>query len=488
MKRSILYPAMLSVILLSCVRTVSAACTTIHDGSITVELVRLQQSGETLHVEFDIVTKNMKVYSTGNIALVPCLISPTRIYEFPSVLFKGKNEYLAYERKLALMSSAESDAVKQPYKVEKSFNKKSNTIQYRYTIPFEPWMKEARLELRYDESGCGRFIKSTKQQVSDYVTLERPFVPHMTFVQPVAEQVKSREKQIETFLDFEVNKTIIRTEYMNNPKELARIRTMIDELRSDEDITINRLDIVGYASPEGTYANNKRLSEGRAIALKNYLAAQYNFPASTYRTTFGGENWDGLRKALPNLDVYNKDEIEYNINNYDGEERKNRIKTMRGGQPYKYLLANVYPSLRVAVCKVEYHIRNYTVEEAKEVIKVRPQGLSLNELYLVANTYPVGSNEFIEVFELAVRMFPEDEVSRLNAAATALTRKDAEKAEYYLNMINDKTRPEYLNAVGVLALLKGDYEAAERDLDKAYAAGLKSAGENLKELKRMKKK
>jgi hypothetical protein len=40
---------------------------------------------------------------------------------------------------------------------------------------------------------------------------------------------------------------------------------MIDELKADADIQVKSLDIIGYASPEGSLANNKRLSEGRAF-------------------------------------------------------------------------------------------------------------------------------------------------------------------------------------------------------------------------------
>ena len=69
-----------------------------------------------------------------------------------------------------------------------------------------------------------------------------------------------------------MNKVDIRPEYMNNPQELAKIRAMIDDLKSDANINVKRLDIIGYASPEGTLAANKRLSEGRAMALRNYLA------------------------------------------------------------------------------------------------------------------------------------------------------------------------------------------------------------------------
>ena len=63
---------------------------------------------------------------------------------------------------------------------------------------------------------------------------------------------------------------------------------------------------------------------------------------------------------------------------------------LHGGVPYRFMLKNIFPSLRVAICKVSYDIKNFNLEEAKEVIKRRPQNLSLNEMFMVANTYPKG--------------------------------------------------------------------------------------------------
>lgn len=137
----------------------------------------------------------------------------------------------------------------------------------------------------------------------------------------------------------------------------------------------------------------------------------------------------------------------------------------------------------MAICKVNYEIKNFNVDEAKEIIKTRPQNLSLNEMFLVANTYPKGSQEFIDVFETAVRMYPKDEIASINAAMAALSRNDLVSAERYLKMVNaHKQLPEYSNAMGVLMLLKGDYEHAEEYLKAAAEAGLEAAGQNLEEL------
>lgn len=464
-----------------------------YSGDIGIEPVRLEQSGDFLYIDMNFILKDVKVRTAHGVDFIPQLVAPANTYNLPKVSVKGKDEYLAYERRLSLMSAKEKRKHVAPYLVKKSNKRTNDTIRYRYVLPYESWMADAKLNVQRDECGCGESTLMSVQPVIDQVTLERilsPYIvnPHFAYVEPKVEVVKSREIQAECFLDFEVNKINIRPEYMNNPRELAKIRVMIDDLKLDPNIKVNRLDIIGYASPEGTLATNKRLSEGRAMALRDYLASRYDFPRNQYHIIFGGENWDGLIDALETLDMDYKNEVLDIIQDIPIEKgRETKLMQLRGGVPYRYLLKNVFPSLRVAICKVNYNIKNFNVDEAKEVIKRRPQNLSLNEMFLVANTYPKGSQEFIDVFETAVRMYPDSEIANMNAATAALSRNDLISAERYLKkMESQEYWPEYNNAMGILTLLKGDYELAEEYLNKARELGLDVATDNLEELAKKK--
>ena len=464
-----------------------------YSGDIGIEPVRLEQSGDFLYIDMNFILKDVKVRTAHGVDFIPQLVAPANTYNLPKVSVKGKDEYLAYERRLSLMSAKEKRKHVAPYLVKKSNKRTNDTIRYRYVLPYESWMADAKLNVQRDECGCGESTLMSVQPVIDQVTLERilsPYIvnPHFAYVEPKVEVVKSREIQAECFLDFEVNKINIRPEYMNNPRELAKIRVMIDDLKLDPSIKVNRLDIIGYASPEGTLATNKRLSEGRAMALRDYLASRYDFPRNQYHIIFGGENWDGLIDALETLDMDYKNEMLDIIQDIPIEKgRETKLMQLRGGVPYRYLLKNVFPSLRVAICKVNYDIKNFNVDEAKEVIKRPPQNLSLNEMFLVANTYPKGSQEFIDVFETAVRMYPDSEIANMNAATAALSRNDLISAERYLKkMESQEYWPEYNNAMGILTLLKGDYELAEEYLNKARELGLDVATDNLEELAKKK--
>ena len=442
----------------------AVAQTRSYDGVISVVPVQLEQRGKSVYINIDFVLEDVKVKSAHGVDFIPQLVAPAYTYNLPKVSIKGHN----------------------------GSKKRNDTIRYRYILPYESWMDDARVDVQRDECGCGEIQLMDVEPLGD-IELERILVPYVVtpffaYLQPKAEEVKSRDIQAECFLDFEVNKINIRPEYMNNPKELAKIRAMIDELKSDPSIKVNKLDIVGYASPEGSLANNKRLSEGRAMALRDYLASRYDFSRNQYYIIFGGENWDGLVKALDTIDFEYKDEALNIINDIPVEKgREAKLMQLRGGVPYRYMLKYIFPSLRVAICKVNYEIKNFNLDEAKEIIKTRPQNLSLNEMFMVANSYPKGSQEFIDVFETAVRMYPKDEIASINAAAAALSRNDLVSAERYLNMVNvNKQLPEYSNAMGVLMLLKGEYEHAEEYLKAAAKSGLQAAGQNLEELAKKK--
>lgn len=468
-----------------------------YTGDINIVPIRLEQQGDSLYIDMEIRMSNVRVRSGMSVDLAPKLISSARAAGLPVVSVKGKRNYKAYERGLALEGTSPGAVAKSSRNiVVKGYGNREASLEYRYTLRFEPWMADAKLDLERDDCGCGRSNLFSVLRIADSIKRELPPVmyvpaqPVLVFVQPEAEEVKSRELQAECKLDFIVSRTTIDPAYMNNPRELAKIRGVIDELKNDPSITISGLEIVGYASPEGTLATNKRLSEGRATALRNYLASLYDFPRNIYKISFGGENWDGLVKALENTDMAHKQEVLDIISFIPIESgRESRIMNLYGGEPYRYMLKTIFPGLRTALCKIDYEIKGFGAQDALEVFRTRPQNLSLNEFYLAANQIEKGSPEFVEVFETAVRMYPDDPVANLNAAIAALQNGNAGSAEKYLDKVaaapqNDEGA--YCNAVGVLHWLKGELDEAGSYFERAVAAGSEEGALNLGEINKLK--
>ena len=141
------------------------------------------------------------------------------------------------------------------------------------------------------------------------------------------------------------------------------------------------------------------------------------------------------------------------------------------------MLDNWYPALRHSDYVVSYTVRPFSVEEAKEVLRTKPQQLSLEEMFMVAQTYEPGSREFNEVMETAVRMYPDDPTANINAACTRMEQGDLAGAKHYLDKAGNS--PQALHAKGVMAMLEGKNEEARRLLNQAKQAGAQGVDKNL---------
>lgn len=128
--------------------------------------------------------------------------------------------------------------------------------------------------------------------------------------------------------------------------------------------------------------------------------------------------------------------------------------------------------------------RNFDVEQGRIIIRENPKYLSLSEMYQIAISYPKGSKDFVDVFNIAVRMYPNDEVANLNAAAVALSQKDLNAALKYMEKA-DHTTAEFLNNTGVYNFLNGDIQRAVAAFEQAARLGNEAALSNFRQLHRI---
>jgi hypothetical protein len=293
--------------------------------------------------------------------------------------------------------------------------------------------------------------------------------------------VKTREISGSAFIDFPVSKTFINPTYRNNTAELAKITGTIDSVKMDKDISIKSIFIKGYASPESPYSNNAYLAEGRTEALKEYVESLYHFGKGFIKTAFEPEDWEGLERYVEASTLPHKDEILEAIHSDREPDKKEWYIKSTWKEEYRYLLENCYPALRHSDYSIEYEIRSYSDPlEIERILLTAPQNLSLEEFYVLAQTYEPGSEQFHELFETAVRMYPGDIAANLNAANSAILRKDYRNALRYLEKAGDI--PEAIYARGVLEVYMEDLVAGLPHLIEAKKLGVKQAETTLKEI------
>ncbi len=434
----------------------AAAQSNVQEADFLVKEKSVDQVNGMLSLRMKVDVSRMEIPGDESVVCTPVIEAGDSMRAMAPLILNGRSRHILYQR---LHKRPRNE---QEYRRN---NGKTQQLDYQSETPYADWMEKAEVSLIMDNCGCG--WKALQQDKSPLFALDfsKPAepAPEMVYWVPQAEEIKARKLEGSAYLDFPVNQTTINPSYRRNPEELRKIRETIDAVRNDPYTTITRVAIKGYASPEGAYQSNAYLAENRAKALANYVKGLYDFGSIQMSVDFEPEDWKGLEKAVENGYFSDKEELLSIIRadepaDYDLREQK--LKAVNGGAAYRTLLSEVYPSLRHSDYEVDYTIRNFSIDEAKKLAFSDPSKLSLNEFFQVAETYPAGSEEFNEVFETAVRIYPDDPVSNLNAAITAIGAKQFGKAKRYLAKANECPQKELAKAA--IAMYEGRTDEARR--------------------------
>ena len=443
---------------------------------IGIDHVLLKRDGKYLTVRMTLDMSRLDVKADRAVLVTPLLEADGHNKPLKAIGIYSRNRYYHYAR------ADKENMLSGPDELTYRANRLPDTLHYEAIIAYERWMDGANLTLTREEYGCCRELKDG-QQLTAAVFHDKPadFMPLAAYVQPEVETVKMRTLSGTAYIDFPVGRTDIRPDYRNNRRELDKILATIDSVRADADIRITALSIKGYASPEGTYELNTRLAAGRTEALKQYVTRLYKFDDHFIQTDSEPEDWQGLRRFVESSNLQHRDAILALVDS--NREPDNKEWKLKSTYPddYRFLLEHCYPALRHSDYRIEYVVRGFSdIDEIRRLMRSRPQKLSLQELFLVAQQCEPGSDEFNEVFEVAVRMYPDDPVANLNAANTALRRRDVATARRYLSKAGQSAQATY--ARGICALLEADYPQARQLLLQAQADGVTQAAQALQEL------
>lgn len=439
---------------------------------VSIKSFNINREGKYLTVKMNLDLNKLDVDANRAVLLTPRLVNGTDSLDLPAVGIYGRRRYYYYVRNGIGSISGESETI---YRA----SSKPDSVAYNNLAEYEKWMDGATLKFHRSDWGCCHEI------VAEYEGIlgrhREAFFPELIFVQPKAEIMKSRSLSGSAYIDFPVDQTVIYPDYRRNTTELGKIQATIDSVRNDKDVTITSVWLKGFASPESPYKHNTELAIGRTAALKKHIGQLYHFADSIIQTDYEPEDWAGLRRYVEQSNINYRAEILTLIDSdMEPDAKEAKIKRTYPNE-YRFMLQNFYPALRHTDYRIDYNIRKFNkVEEIKRIMAEQPQKLSLNEFYLVAGKYEPGTDEFTDVFETAVRMFPNDEIANLNAANAAIRRDDFATARRYLDKAGDSAEAVY--ARGALAIREKDYDTARRYLGKAKEMGLEKAALTLEEL------
>lgn len=447
------------------------------DNQATVTNAKINREKTKLFVKMSVDFTNVDVKSNQEVSITPRLVSNTQHMDFPSIVVSGRKN-LIYRARNKSDFYGENIQV-----IERKDKKYAQIIDYEYSFEFEPWMNGADFNILANDCGCSTTILSSNEYtVDNFLVVPAVLTPSVRYIEPEVEETKARSYEASAFIDFPVAKYNIIPTFRRNASELDKIKESIEKVAKDGDMSISTVKLTGYASPEGSYALNDRLSRQRTEALRTYLTQNLstkNMP--TFEVNNVAENWDGLVEAVEGSSLAYKNDILSIIKNVsDLDLRERELKKLDNGKVYRELLEYYYPALRKTSYEVKYVIRQFTITEARDLVWTDPSKLSLNEIFSVSRFYDNDSEEYGRLFEIAVEVFPYDHVANINASTSAILSGNFEKAKQHLGNILPHNRDHfYFNNIGIYYLFNEKYDDAIASFNKAIEMGSEDAQANL---------
>lgn len=453
---------------------------TVSPDGIAYSDLLVNKEGSQVVLSTTAILNNMQLKSQNMVIITPVLQSADKAHtvKFNPFVITGRKRMKALDREIGFGAQPFEQT---PTVIFRHKKNQAEAIPMTLNVPYESWMRNASLVMQANTTGC-----ASCDVASNITPLSSRILPplvaptyELSYVVPPAEPVKQRSETHSAYLNFEVGKSVLLQDFKNNAAELRNVNKIVNEVRNDKNLKFTEFNIIGFASPEGGYDYNMKLSENRAKAFADYMKNKEEMSSSLMKVNWEGEDWIGLRRAVKESNLADREEIMEVLNISDINKRKAQLKALNGGKTYRMLLDDYYPALRRIDYTLAYIARPFDVNEAKQVIKTKPQYLSLNEMFVVANTYPKDSPEFKEVFDIAVRLYPTDPVAQQNTAALEIERGATDAGINRLLSINT---PEAWNNLGVAYAKKQEYQKALEYFGKAANAGVQAAAINMEGL------
>ena len=328
-----------------------------------VEDARIEWFGsERLKVSFPVCVGDVKLSTNDRVVVKPVLRSAEgEEMALPMLEFAGKQNKKYFDRKAAL-DKTERLAV---YAAD-------DTVEYMQEIAVEPWMRKSDLTvvmLRDFEDCCSvtpiapvtvaqtRYVEPVKPtfdpviphiSVAERLAETNPIMIPMDQYEPYNPDVPLRKMKNALYVHFHMNKADIDTTYRENKATLHRILDLIAQVNADTLSEVKKVRIIGLASPEGPVKFNQKLSEKRALALKNYLFDNgAELDEDAIELIAGGEAWADLLDVIEESNLEGKDELIESLRNAeDPNNREVLLRRHNRGKSYRYLVQSVFADQR----------------------------------------------------------------------------------------------------------------------------------------------
>ena len=362
---------------------------------------------------------------------------------------------------------------------------------------YVPQMAKSELYLRFEARKGNKVVTLPDVKIADGV------ISTAKLAVATAEEVKPQitadkfqriiQEVQEADIRFLIQQTTLRNSELKS-QEMKDLHAAIKDADAAENKAINKIEVAGYASPDGEQGLNEKLADKRQANAEKYLAKQLKKAKvnAEIESNVTAEDWAGFQKAMEASNIQDKELVLRVLSMYtDPEERETQIKNLSA--VYKTIADEILPALRRSRLILTTDLIGKSDEEIAALAKNDPRALSVDEL-LYAATLTQDAAEKMALYTKATELFPQDHRAynnigmiqfsqgkvvdarrsfakalqlapadpdvNYNAGIAAMAENDLVQAEQYLGKAAG-TKGDLKAAMGTLYTMKGDYTAAK---------------------------
>jgi len=360
---------------------------------------------------------------------------------------------------------------------------------------YEPEMRKSELYLRFEARVGNKTIEIPDVKIADGVLVTDELAEaqdNQTAATPDKFQ-RIIQELTEADIKFLIQQANLRSSETKS-ESVKALQAAIKDANKNEKKAINKLEVSGYASPDGGMDLNEKLAQNRQKVAQDFLkqGMKRDKVKAEIESNITAEDWAGFQAAVEQSNMQDKDLVLRVLSMYtDPEEREAQIKNL--SNVYKTLADEILPALRRSRLILVTDIIGKSDEEIAALAKNDPAQLSVEEL-LYAATLTKNDAEKMAIYQKAAELYndyrayngqgelyfaagnvaearrcyakaldiqPNDPDVNYNAGVAAMAENDLAKAEEYLGKAAG-TSANLNAALGTLYTKKGDYAAAKK--------------------------
>ncbi len=371
-------------------------------------------------------------------------------------------------------------------------------FKYTGTVPYNEKMKKSELILRIQASRGGKSLDFDPVKLADGVIATSTLIGKEE-TRPVAMKDKFAriipEAQVAD-INYVINRADIQSKELK-AEDIALLKEYIKAVNTDPDREFKGAEVNSYASPDGKFELNEKLSGNRGNAANKFITAELKKAKVEEAKDPGfidkkevAEDWDGFKTEVEKSSIQDKELILRVLSMYsDPEVREKEIKNM--SSTFDALKTDILPRLRRSKMIINVDKIGRTDEQILSQMRSDPSVLSLEEM-LYAATLTNDVNEQLKFYQATANVHPKciraqnnigytymelgqpdnaiksfeaaktlqnNDVVKNNLGFASLSKGDIAKAEEHFNSMTSATA-ESKWGLGAIAITKGEYDKA----------------------------